>query len=184
MLKILRSRWAVFLAVTGIIGLTAAAAQAGIRMDGTEFQSGSRVTTTTVTRTADASTAVPNSANRKLVFTMGQAILAYGEIENSTTGQAVKIGLGYDFNAQHKTDFGCTCIHQGEANADGVKDAIDLSAIIDALFYNGENFQDPLCPTVRFDTDCDGLLTALDLNQLIEQLYFNGPPPCNPCFGL
>lgn len=167
-----------------ILGLLAAGAAAGIRMDGTEFQSGSKVSTTQTTTVADGSVAGPSGTDRKLVYTMGQAVLAYGSIQNSSTGQAVKIGLGYDFNAQQKTDFGCTCNHQGDANIDGQKDGLDLTAVIDALFYGGLSPQDPLCPLQRFDTDCDGYLTILDFNQMIDQLFYGGPPPCNPCFGL
>ncbi len=75
----------------------------------------------------------------------------------------------------------CSCPFQGDINADGVRDAVDLNLEISALFFNGSNPQDPNCPTTRADVNNDGVSDAVDLNYLIDVLFFNGPDPIDPC---
>ena len=75
----------------------------------------------------------------------------------------------------------CDCPHQGDFNADGFLDALDLNDLIDILFFAGANITDPLCTTTRADLNCDNTPDALDLNYLIEHLFFAGPVPCDPC---
>ncbi|MBD3297972.1 MAG: hypothetical protein GF341_04895 [candidate division Zixibacteria bacterium] len=162
-----------------LLGLLHSESRAGIRMDGTEFQSGSQASKLDAsTRAASPTISIPPN---RLVYTFGQAILAKGEITNAATGEAVKIGLGYDFNAQNTTFWGCTCPNQGTVVTDAEDDAVNISNAINALFYNGPNPHDPLCPVFRIDADCDGFTTAADLSILINQVFFNGPAPCEPC---
>jgi len=58
---------------------------------------------------------------------------------------------------------------------------VDFSLLIDVLFFNLPDFQDPVCPTTRSDLDCNTAADAVDLNYMIDLLFFNGPPPCDPC---
>ncbi len=162
-----------------LLGPFSRASHAGIRMDGTEFQSGSEASRLDAsTRAASPTTSIPPN---RMVYTFGQAILAKGEITNAVNGQAVKIGLGYDFNAQNTTSWGCTCPNQGTVVIDAEDDAVNISNVINALFYNGPNPHDPLCPVLRIDADCDGFTTAADLSIIINLVFFNGPEPCEPC---
>ncbi len=78
-------------------------------------------------------------------------------------------------------DTACDCPLQGNMNADAVLDAVDLNLLIQALFFNGANPQDPDCPTPRSDINNDAVSDAVDLNLLIQTLFFNGPPPVDPC---
>lgn len=75
----------------------------------------------------------------------------------------------------------CACLCQGDFDCNGNRDAVDLNALIDILFFAGANVMDEGCPTSRADVDCDGSPTALDLNTLIDHLFFSGAAPCDPC---
>ncbi len=97
---------------------------------------------------------------------------------------ATEVCNGIDDNCEGTIDEGgicCDCPYQADFNADSVLDAVDLNALIDALFFNGPDPQDPNCPTTRSDFNNDGIPDATDLNALIDALFFNGPGPCNPC---
>jgi hypothetical protein len=72
------------------------------------------------------------------------------------------------------------CPYQGDLEPDGLITALDLTAIVDALFEEGPNPQDPCCPSFRFDLDCDGFTTALDLAAMVDHLFAGGPGPCDP----
>ena len=75
----------------------------------------------------------------------------------------------------------CLCPNQGDSEPDGFITALDLAAVIDALFAGGANLQDADCPTFRFDLDCDLFTTALDLAVVIDHLFAGGQGPCAPC---
>lgn len=157
-------------AMAGLL-LASVLAHAGIRVDGTEFQ-----TTSDVVGQASKTSASDLSA---IVFTLSQPIIAQGELPGSES--ASKIGLGYEYNTAQTTDFGCTCNNQGDGDGDGFITALDLAGIIDALFSGADNPQDAYCPTYRFDFDCDDFTTALDLAALIDHVFASGSGPCDPC---
>jgi hypothetical protein len=75
----------------------------------------------------------------------------------------------------------CTCLFQGDYDADGFLTAIDLGNMIDVLFAGKPDITDPDCPTSRMDFDNDGFATALDLGALIDHLFAGGSGPMNPC---
>ncbi|MBD3297905.1 MAG: hypothetical protein GF341_04555 [candidate division Zixibacteria bacterium] len=76
---------------------------------------------------------------------------------------------------------GCLCAFQCDFDENGVRDAIDMNAEIDILFFNGPDPKDPSCPVTRADFDANGFSDVLDLDALIKHLFFNGPPPVDPC---
>lgn len=78
-------------------------------------------------------------------------------------------------------DTPCSCPFQSDMNADTFNDAVDLNILITALFFNGEDPQDPDCPAPRSDFNNDGVSDAVDLNETIDFLFFNGPGPVDPC---
>ncbi|MBD3299163.1 MAG: hypothetical protein GF341_10945 [candidate division Zixibacteria bacterium] len=90
-------------------------------------------------------------------------------------------GIGYWYGVDSGGTSDCDCPWQGDLNADGVRDAVDLNQEINALFFNGPDPQDPLCPTTRANFNNDAAADAVDLNLLIQHLFFNGPPPVDPC---
>lgn len=75
----------------------------------------------------------------------------------------------------------CDCPHQFDFDEDAEPTALDLSALIDVMFYGATNIQDPDCPASRGDFDNNGAIDALDLNAVIDYLFFGGSGPCNPC---
>lgn len=75
----------------------------------------------------------------------------------------------------------CACPYQTDFNADSFLDATDLNAMIDALFFNGSDPQDPDCPNTRADFNCDGFSDATDMSDFIDHLFFSGAAPCDPC---
>ncbi|GAB4316501.1 MAG: hypothetical protein Kow0074_04460 [Candidatus Zixiibacteriota bacterium] len=75
----------------------------------------------------------------------------------------------------------CQCPFQGDLNADGFLDAVDLNLTINALFFGGLNPNDPQCPVSRADLDANSVADAVDLNYLIELLFFGGAEAVDPC---
>lgn len=88
---------------------------------------------------------------------------------------------GIDFYRRNGAGVFCDCPFQGDLDASGVPDALDLNDMIDVLFFGVPEVHDPNCPSGRSDVDCNGVGDALDLNFLIDQLFFGGPDPCDPC---
>jgi uncharacterized delta-60 repeat protein len=73
------------------------------------------------------------------------------------------------------------CPYQSDFDEEGFVTSIDLASLIDVLFGEGTDPQDPQCPTTRGDFDCDGFTTALDMSGLIDHLFASGEGPCDPC---
>ena len=78
-------------------------------------------------------------------------------------------------------DTGCSCPWQGDLDANGIIDAVDLNGVIDAIFFTGSNPQDPDCPNARADLDANGIVDAIDLNAIIDYIFFAGVLPVDPC---
>ncbi|MBD3298046.1 MAG: hypothetical protein GF341_05270 [candidate division Zixibacteria bacterium] len=78
------------------------------------------------------------------------------------------------------TDF-CSCPSQADMDGNGTLESTDLNAIIQVVFFNGEDITDPSCPASRADFNGDGYADAVDVNAIINHAFFNGPGPANPC---
>jgi hypothetical protein len=104
-----------------------------------------------------------------------QTTKRYDSRESPTAANRPRLTLWY-------TPFGtCNCPRQGDMNGDGVHDAVDLNAVIDALYFAGSDPQDGQCPTMRSDANSDGGGDMIDLEYMIDVLFFNGDFPVNPC---
>ena len=158
------------LTVLGTVGV----AIASIRLDGTQFQGASAVSAT-AEKSGNQATAL------KLVWTMGQAVMAQGCLPVTETGTAVCIGLGYDYNVEGTTLFGCNCPAQGQFGTSKSRDAVSLASLVDIVFFGASEPQDPNCPLHRGDVDCNGNTDTVDLALVIEEVFFGGPGPCDPC---
>lgn len=75
----------------------------------------------------------------------------------------------------------CPCAHQGDLDARGAIDAVDLALEIDIVFFGGADIQDPSCPATRADFNADSTADAVDLAFLIDHVFFGGDPPADPC---
>jgi len=95
-------------------------------------------------------------------------------------GGTIVVGAaGYEPHSALATS--CLCPLQGDIDGSMAFDAVDLNALIDALFFNGPLPQDAMCPTTRTDLDASAASDAVDLNYMIDLLFFNGPVPVDPC---
>ena len=112
---------------------------------------------------------------------MGQAVMAQGCLPVTDTGTAVCIGLGYDYNVEGTTLFGCNCPSQGQFGTSKTRDAVAISSLIDIVFFGAPEPQDPKCPLGRGDVDCNGVTDAIELAEVIEEVFFGGPGACDPC---
>ena len=109
-------------------------------------------------------------------------------LDIDSSGNAYVAGYGYltdstglDWIVIKYRNAVCPCLHQADLNDDGLIDALDLNAMIDVLFFLGNDPQDPDCPATRADFNNSGESDALDLNDLIDYLFFSGDGPVNPC---
>lgn len=125
-------------------------------------------------QSVNAGGGVMSSTSYAVQSSAGQAAIGYA------TSAAYEAGIGYWYGVTGGGG-GCSCPYQGDMNNDGMPDAVDLNAVIDALFFNGANPQDPDCPRVRADVNADNVPDAVDLNYVIDWLFFNGPEPVDPC---
>jgi len=115
-----------------------------------------------------------SSTNYSVNASVGQSAIGFA---TSTNYQA---GIGYWYGAE-AAGGGCNCPFQADFDESGARDAVDLNLLIDILFFNAPDIQDPDCPATRSDFDYSGAPDAVDLNQLIDHLFFNGPEPVDPC---
>ncbi|GAB4316540.1 MAG: hypothetical protein Kow0074_04520 [Candidatus Zixiibacteriota bacterium] len=77
----------------------------------------------------------------------------------------------------------CVCDNPLDFDANQQIDAIDLSYLIDVLYFNGTNIQDPDCPSTRADFNNNNKINSWDLNYAIDYIFFGGVAPCNACDG-
>lgn len=85
------------------------------------------------------------------------------------------------FTAGIVTVVACDCPNQGDVNASGFPDAVDIAWADEILFHGYPDFENPACVTSRLDTNCASFIDASDLAILIDYVYFNGSVPCDPC---
>jgi len=76
---------------------------------------------------------------------------------------------------------GCLCSFQGDLDASGAVDAVDLAVVIDIVFFGASDVQDGSCPRSRADFNADGVSDSVDLALLIDHVFFGGPGPNDPC---
>jgi hypothetical protein len=99
-----------------------------------------------------------------------------GEVSNEN----LRLGLGFWYGTGAAGN-PCNCPFQGDYDEDGEPTGVDLTVLIDVLFANHLDPQDPSCPATRSDLDNSGEPDALDLILYIDYLFANGPSPCDPC---
>ncbi|MEW5876153.1 MAG: hypothetical protein AB1752_13355 [Candidatus Zixiibacteriota bacterium] len=112
---------------------------------------------------------------------VGRAIHVDGQLSVYVTGDSWGPGDDYDIMTAKYVALPCGCPNQGDAEPDGLVTAVDLSFIIDAVFFAGPEDQDPACPTTRYDFNCDLVTDATDLAGWIDYVFFAGPGACDPC---
>ncbi|MEW5875206.1 MAG: hypothetical protein AB1752_08515 [Candidatus Zixiibacteriota bacterium] len=75
----------------------------------------------------------------------------------------------------------CVCPWQGDINADGFIDAVDLAKQINVTYFGQAETWDPSCTSPRTDYDGDHLSSVNDLVRCIDHVFFGGAGPVDPC---
>lgn len=125
------------------------------------------------------------------LWVRASAFSSPGEVEtvDSATYGANTLRLTSNF-ASFKPDFtggsitlftSCNCPNQADMDASGTINAVDLTLLINVIFFGGTDPQDPNCPVTRGDFNANGLTNAVDLTQLIDHIFFGGSGPNDPC---
>ncbi len=118
------------------------------------------------------------------LFTVDTSTTSSGSVVNTTlfgTSSLEEDNFVPAFDGGEIDAILCDCPLQADITGDAIRDAVDLNMLINIIFFNAPDVQDPQCPNTRSDLNCDTFADAVDLNLMIELLFFNGPEPCDPC---
>lgn len=93
----------------------------------------------------------------------------------------LRMGLGFWYGAVGGTGGSCDCSHAGDLDGSSTITATDLQLLIQVVFFNASDVQDPTCPVTRGDVNCNGLTNVTDMQHLIEHIFFGADLPCDGC---
>lgn len=115
----------------------------------------------------------------RLIFSVGQGVMARGELPDSATGPrlalSIGFGLGYDIAHYIVCPVGLT----GDINVDGRITSSDLISLIQYICNHGAT---PLPCAASGDVNCSGNVTMADAVAMVNYIFKSGAPPCNVCF--
>jgi hypothetical protein len=114
----------------------------------------------------------------RLIYSLGQGVMAHGELPDSVTGprQALSIGFGLGYDIAHYLV--CPVDLTGDLSGDGAITAADLIQLCRFIYSNGT--PPAVCLAVG-DVNCSGQLTTSDCVTLVNYIFKSGSPPCNVC---
>lgn len=114
----------------------------------------------------------------KLIYSVGQGVMARGELPDSATGPrmafSIGFGLGYDIAHYIVCPVGMT----GDLNVDEIISASDLINLVQYVYNYGST---PLPCAAVGDVNCSGNVTSSDVVALVNFIFKAGPAPCNVC---
>lgn len=157
-------------------------ASAAIRVDGSEFQSSSFAVSmpTSQLKTGATTAVVPV----RVIFTLGQAVMAGGSLPGSGDSGVVafKIGLGYEYNVW-VTSYNCICNCHADPECDGATDILDVVRAIHIAFRGKDPMFEGSCPYETTDIDCNNLTDAMDVVRFVNIAFREADPAgiCSPC---
>jgi hypothetical protein len=173
--------------VAALAWLLAYPVSAGIRLDGSEFQSTSGETTTSTLKSATA------DQPKLIVYTAAQPIIADATIigfsadksgQSPTSATPARIGIGFGYNYLYTSICKCPC--HGDPRCDGVgPDVLDVVKATDVAFRGAatETTQGP-CHNENTDVNCSGETDILDVVR-VSNVAFRGydiaTEFCNAC---
>ena len=178
------SRWPQFLGALVLLTVVAWAlhASAAIRVDGSEFQSSSFAVRTQTSQLKTGATAAVVPV--RMIFTLGQAVMASGSLPGSGDSGVVafKIGLGYEYNVLG-TSYNCICNCHGDPECDGIIDVFDVVLTVGVAFRGEAPVTGGSCPHETTDIDCNNLTDALDVVSFVNIAFREADPAgiCTPC---
>lgn len=157
-------------------------ASAAIRVDGSEFQSSSFAVSmpTSQLKTGATVAVVPV----RMIFTLGQAVMAGGSLPGSGDSGVVafKIGLGYEYNVWG-ISYNCICNCHGDPVCDGAIDIFDVVRAIGIAFRGDDPITESSCPRETTDIDCNSQTDAMDVVNFVNIAFHEADPAgiCSPC---
>lgn len=168
-------------AIIAVLALSGAAAiQASIRVNGNQLMEGSGELSL---KFRQSSTAAPSQAPPRIIYSLGQGIIADGQLPDSgaaadnTVAFRIGIGLGYDIAAVVYDVF-CPITMTGDMNVDGVIDTKDVLLLVEFVYKDGE-FPQPCMASG--DVNCSGNVSSADVIYLVDYSLKGGPEPCDVC---
>lgn len=112
----------------------------------------------------------------RLIYSVGQGVMARGSLPESSTGVAFTVGYGLAYDIAHYLV--CPIAQTGDLNADGQLSAIDIVRLV-RYIYRGDPAPEP-CPAIA-DANCSGNVTAADALVMINYVFRGESGPCNVC---
>ena len=116
------------------------------------------------------------SAAPRLVYSLGQGVMARGSLPDSASGVAFTVGYGLGYDIAHYIV--CPVGQTGDLNTDLRLSAVDVVLLV-AFVYRSAPTPEP-CPAVG-DANCSGNVTAADIVALINHVFRGAEAPCNVC---
>lgn len=112
----------------------------------------------------------------RLIFSVGQGVMARGELPDSASGMAMTIGYGLGYDIAHYIV--CPVGLTGDLDDNHIISAPDLIMLVQFIYNHGNT---PLPCAAIGDVNCTGNVTSSDAMILVNYLFKGGPPPCNVC---
>lgn len=117
-----------------------------------------------------------NAAAPRLIYSVGQGVMARGTLPDSVQGVAFTVGAGLGYDIAHYVV--CPVGQTGDLSADARLSATDLILLVQFI-YKSAPALDP-CTAVG-DVNCSGHITSSDIVLLVNHLFKGDVPPCNVC---
>jgi hypothetical protein len=153
-----------------------------IRLNGNQLVESGVTYGSDVRARAAAGSSPQAAAPARLIATLGQGVMARGELPDSAvSGENVAIligmGLGYDI-ANVVYQVFCPIGYTGDINNNGDLSAEDIIMLVNYVFKSGEGPRP--CPPAG-DVNCSSQVTASDVTYLVTFVFLSGDAPCDVC---
>jgi hypothetical protein len=114
----------------------------------------------------------------RLIYSVGQGVMARGELPDSATGPRMALTIGYGLGYDIAHYIVCPIGMTGDLNVDGLITASDLIQLVQFIYNYGAS---PMPCAAVGDVNCTGNVTSSDAMVLVNFLFKSGPQPCNVC---
>jgi hypothetical protein len=116
------------------------------------------------------------SSAPRLIYSVGQGVMARGTLPDSAQGVAFTVGYGLAYDIAHYLV--CPVEATGDLSGDGYLSASDLVRLVQFIYKSAPS-PEP-CPAIG-DVNCSGNVTAADAVVMINHIFRGDEGPCNVC---